>query len=342
MTTRFSAVAFAMAMLIGCSSKEEKARAAADAAEALLKAGDLPGAATAYEAALKEFPTSVPVATGASYMALLAGDSARADSILAATEAEAAEALPQVKLRRSLAALHAGDLEKAKEHGLASGLPAGKLIAAEVNLADGERDSAKATLTEIEGTPGAVGEVVGQYLALINSDNPMIAGLSEAQALWVLGERKVAVRSAEELVLSLPDDAANRDEQLMVWASRAATAGEPSIARSLLDATIFPPDGQAWRKVATSAIASCAEGDGTTCTDLFNSLEGVAPADGLADARATAAFLIAKQSPEVAKALAGPYVSNAAARALLEAGDGSGAADAAPGGVLASYLKAGG
>ena len=332
MTTRFSAVALAMVVLIGCSSKEEKAKAAADAAEALLKAGDLPGASAAYEAALKDFPTAVPVATGAAYMALLAGDAARADQILAGAEGEAGAELPNVKLRRSLAALHAGDLEKAKEHGLASGLPAGKLIAAEVNLADGERDAAKATLTEIESTPGAVGEVVGEYLALINSDNPMVAGLSEAQALWVLGERKVAVRSAEELVLALPEDVATRDTQLMVWASRAATAGEPSIARSLLDATIFPPDGQAWRKVATSAIASCA----------FNSLEGVAPADGLADARATAAILIAKQSPEVAKALAGPYVSNAAARALLEAGDSAGASAAAPGGVLASYLKAGG
>ena len=68
----------------------------------------------------------------------------------------------------------------------------------------------------------------------------------------------------------------------------------------------------------------------------------MAPADGLADARATAAILIAKQSPEVAKALVGPYVSNAAARVLLEAGDSAGASAAAPGGVLASYLKAGG
>lgn len=342
MTTRFSAVAFAVAMLIGCSSKEEKAAAAATAAEALLKAGDLPGAAAAYETAAQEFPTSVPVATGAAYMALLAGDAARADALLAAAEAEAKEALPQVKLRRALAALRAGDLEKAKEHGLASGLPAGKLIAAEVNLADGERDTAKAALTEIQSAPGELGKVVADYLALINSENPMVAGLSEAQALWVLGERKVAVRSAEELVMSLPEDVPNRDEQLLIWASRAATAGEPTVARALLDATIFPPEGQAWRKVATSAIASCAEGDGQTCTDLFNSLEGVAPADGLADARATAAFLIAKQNPEVAKALAGPYVSNAAARALLEAGDPAAAAEAAPGGVLGSYLKAGG
>lgn len=331
----------ALSGLSGCD-KEGKAREAAAAAEAQLKAGDLPGAAAAYEAALAEYPTSPDVATGAAYMAMLAGDPAKADQILAAAEPEAKEALPQIKLRRALAAVSAGDLEKAKEHGTASGLPAGKLLAAEVNLADGERDAAKAALTEIQGASGAVGEVAGQYLALLGDENPMVAGLSEAQALWILGERKVAVQSAEELVMNLPDDRKDRDELLMVWAGRAASVGEAAIARSLLDATIFPPEGQAWRKVATSAIASCAEGDGATCTSLLASLEGAAPEDGLADARATAAFLIAGKDPEVAKQLAGQYVSNAAARALLEAGDASAAQEAAPGGILASWLKAGG
>ncbi len=327
--------------LAGCN-KEEKAREAAAAAEALLKAGDLPGAAAAYEAALAEHPTSVDVASGAAYLSLLTGDAAKADATLAAAEAEAKEALPQLKMRRALVAVRSGDLEKAKEHGTASGLPAGKLLAAEVNLADGERDAAKATLTEIQSTPGEVGALAGNYLALLADENPMVAGLCEAQALWILGERKVAVQSAEELVLNLPDDRKDRDELLMIWAGRAASVGEAAIARSLLDATIFPPEGQAWRKVATAAIASCAEGDGATCTSLFASLEGAAPEDGLADARATAAFLIADKDKEVASQLAGPYVSNAAARALFEAGGAAAAQEAAPGGILANWLKAGG
>lgn len=334
-------VVLGLLALAGCD-KGEKAKEAAAAAEALLKAGDLPGAAAAYEAALAEHPKSVEVATGAAYMALLAGDAAKADQILAGVEAEAGEALPQLKLRRALVAARSGELEKAKEHGVASGLPAGKLLAAEVNLADGERDAAKTALAEIQGAPGDVGAAASAYLALMADENPMVAGLSEAQALWILGEHKVAVQSAEELVLNLPDDRKDRDELLMVWAGRAASVGEANIARALLEATIFPPEGQAWRKVATSAIASCSEGDGPTCLSLFASLEGAAPEDGLADARATAAFLIASKDAEVAKQLAGPYVSNAAARALLEAGDPAAAQEAAPGGILSNWLKAGG
>lgn len=336
-----TAAAIALLVLSACS-KEEAALKAAQEAEAKLKSGDLPGAEAAYGAALQEHPTSVPVATGAAYMALLAGDTGRADQILSAAEPEAKEALPQVKLRRALVALRASDLEKAKEHGLASGLPAGKLIAAEVNLADGERDAAKGSLTEIQGTPGEVGRTAGEYLALMNDPNPNVAGLCEAQALWILGEGKVAVQSAEDLVLNLPDDRKDRDEILLVWAGRAARVGEPAIARGLLEATIFPPEGQAWRKVATAAIASCSEGDGATCLSLFSSLEGAAPESGLADAKATAAFLIAGQDKEVARQLAGQYVSNAAARALFEAGDITAAQEAAPGGILSTWLKAGG
>ena len=128
---------------------------------------------------------------------------------------------------------------------------------------------------------------------------------------------------------------------LLVWSSRAASLGEVDIARSLLDSVIFPPKGQAWRKAATLAIIACADGDSETCLDLFDKLDGNAPSDGLADARATAAILIADDNPEVARQLAGRYTSNAAARALLESGDRSGAASAAPEGPLRSYLQGG-
>ena len=335
-------VPFALSLLLAGCSKEKAAKEAADKAGALLKAGDLPGAAAAYDAANKEYPDSVDAAVGAAYLALLAGDTARADQILAAIEPKAKEGAPQVKMRRALVALRARELEKVKEYAAASGLPAGKLLIAEVNLADGERDAAKTALGEAKAAGGPVAEAASAYLALIDDPNPMVAGLSEAQALWVLGERKVAVKSAEELVLNLPDDRADRDELMLVWAGRAASTGETAIARTLLDATIFPPEGQAWRKVATQAIAACADGDTAGCTSLFDSLEGVAPEDGLADARATAAVLLAPKDQEAARQLAGPYVTNATARALLEAGDASAASAAAPGGNLASYLKAGG
>ncbi len=309
------------------------------AAEASLTAGDLPGASDGYAAVVAEHPDNLDAATGAAYSALLQGDTAAADAYLAAAEATAGERLGEIKLRRALVALKAGDLEKVREHGEASGTPEGLLFAAEVALADGEREDAAALLGQVSG--GDAGRVAGEYMALIDDADPLVAGLSEAQALWALGEQKVAVRSVEELVKALPDSREDRDTLLMVWASRSAALGESDIARSLLESVIFPPKGQAWRKAATMAIIACSEGDADTCLDLFDKLDGNAPIDGLADARATAAVLIADDNPEVARQLAGRYTSNAAARALLEAGDRSGAAGAAPDGPLRSYLQGG-
>lgn len=335
--------------LTGCAQIQELASGllggggeAAAQAEALLKAGDLPGADSAYGAAVAEEPTQVDVATGAAFMALQRGNPEAADRFLADAEAEAGERLPEVKMRRALVALEAGDLEQVKAHGLASGLPAGKLLAAEVALADGEREEAQALLTEAQAVGGKVGEVAAQYLALLGDADPLVAGMSEAQALWALGTRKVAVRSVEDVVRNLPDSFPARDEQLLLWAGRAASVGETQVARTLLDSLIFAPEGQQWRKVATLGIVACAEGDGATCLRTLNGLEGTAPEDGLADARATAAMLIAEQDPDVARKLAGPYVSNAAARALLETGDLPAARESSPGGVLGQYLQAGG
>lgn len=318
------------------------AETAAAEAEGLLKQGDLPGAADAYTAAAAEHPTDVSVATGAAYSALLQGDTDAADAYLAAAEAEAGEALGEVKLRRALVALEAGDLESVKQHGEASGKPMGALLAAEVALADGEAEEAEALLGKAKAGGGAVGQTAQAYLDLLASEEPTVRGLSEAQALWALGEHKIAVRSVEELVKGLPDDREDREELVLLWSGRAASVDETDVARSILDALIFPPEGQAWRKVATQGIIACAEGDAAACQATFKTLEGNAPEDGLADAVATAAFLIADEDPEAAKALAGRYVSNASARALLEAGDAAAARESVPGGVLGEYLKAGG
>mgnify|MGYP000941541303 CR=1 FL=1 len=336
-----------LASLSGCSLVEsllgdDKAVQAATDAETYLMAGDLPGADAKYQAAATEYAGQVDVASGAAFMALQRGDAAAADQLLAAAEAEAGERLPEIKLRRALVALDSGDLEQVKAHGLASGLPQGKLLAAEVALADGERDEASGLLNEAKAAGGPVGDTAGAYLDLLASADPMVSGLSEAQALWALGTRKVAVRSVEEVVRNLPDDFPGREEQLLLWAGRAASTGETQVARNLVDALIFAPEGQQWRKIATLALIACGEGDGATCLRTLNGLEGTAPEDGLADARATAAVLIAQADPEVARKLAGPYISNAAARALLEAGDATAAKESSPGGVLGQYIAGGG
>lgn len=336
-----------LAISLGCNKIKglfgEGGKEAAAKAEKKLQAGDLPGAADAYEAAVKAHPQSVDCATGAAYMALLKGDLKAADAYLVAAEKDAGDRAPEIHMRRALVALRAGDLDQAAAEGKASGLAAGKLIAAEVSLADGERDLAKALLQDVKKSGGALGEIASQYLQLLASKDPVVAGMSEEQALWALGKHKVAVRSVEELVKALPDTVEDRNEQLLLWAGRAATIGETDVARSIMSAMIFPPKGQAWRKVATEAIIACADGDGDSCAKMLDSLEGSAPADGLADARATAAALIARHDPAAAKKVAGSFASNSTARALLEAGDRDAALDAAPqGGMLAKYLDAGG
>jgi len=318
--------------LIGGSSGEEAA-----AAEALLISGDLPGAAAGYLAANQSDPERLDAAVGAAYAALLQDDPATADRILAAVVAEGQQG--EILLRRALVALHAGDLEAVRLHGEASATPIGLLLAAEVALADGEREEAAEILQKVSG--GDAGALAQEYLTLINNPDPLIAGLSEAQALWALGEEKVAVRSVEELVKNMSDDQGSRDEQLLVWAGRAATIAEIDIARSLLDAVIFSPKDQAWRKAATSAIIACAAGEDAACEEEFATLDGNAPSDGLADAKATAAMLIAKSSPDVARRLVGSQSSNAAAYALHQAGDSTAAAQAAPSGPLRSFLSGG-
>ena len=314
------------------------------AAEGKLIAGDLPAADAAYAEAAAAAPTNVDAATGAAYMALLRGDYAAADALLAAAEPGATEAGPQavadLNLRRALIALEAGELEDVRKYGEQSGAPVGQLLAAEVALADGEREEAAELLRAVRG--GQAEETARSYLELIEDDNPLVAGLSEATALWSLGEEKVAVRSVEELFKALPDDQDGRDELLLVWASRAATVGETGIARGLVESLIFAPDGQGWRKTATLAIIACAEGDGDTCVEEFGRIETTAPSDGLADAKATAASLIADQDADVARQLAGSLRTGGAARALLEAGDRAAAAKAAPSGPLKSYLESGG
>jgi len=315
---------------------------AAAQAEASLVAGDLPAAADAYAAAAVDAAGDVDVATGRAFTLLMQGDAAGADAALVAAEEGAGERLAEVKMRRALVALQSGDLDAVRSHAEASGMPQGKLLAAEVALADGEREEAAELLKAAAPAGGAVADAANAYLDLIEDPEPLVSGLSEAQALWALGERKVAVRSVEELVKNLPDERADRDEMLLVWAGRAASLGETELAQGLLDALIFPPEGQAWRKVATQALIACADGEAQRCQDLFQSLEGSAPSDGLADARATAAYLVAGSDSEAAARLAGPYISNAAARALYEAGDVDTARSSAPAGVFADFLKAGG
>lgn len=290
-----------------------------------LKGGDLPGAAAQYQELSQSYGDSVYVATGDAYTKFLAGD-------------YAGEKLGEVKLRRALIALEAKDLDAVKTHGAASGLPEGKLLAAEVHLVDLESDEASTLLREITGEGGAVGATASAYLAMLDSGDQIQAGLAEATALWALGDRGAACESAEELVKQLPEDDANKPAQILLWAGRAATSGQPDVASRLLDDMGFPPDGQAWRVQATRAIVAAARGEADESIRVLDALEqGGAPADGLADARATACALISDK-PKARQAV-GELESPAVARCLSEAGANAIAPSRAPDGPLKTYLE---
>ena len=87
---------------------------------------------------------------------------------------------------------------------------------------------------------------------------------------------------------------------------------------------------------------ACSEGDGARCKSLLDGIENGAPPSGLADARATAAIMLAPHDAAAAADLAGDHPSPSVARALQAAGEGSDAADLAGSGPYAQFLSAGG
>ncbi|MBA2320178.1 MAG: hypothetical protein H0V89_03395 [Deltaproteobacteria bacterium] len=339
-TVGIAAFASGLAWISGCDDVREFIAGEPDltAANGTLAAGDLPGAAASWETLSVDHPDSVDVAVGRSYTQLLAGDTAGADATLAAIEPTAGEKTGEIKLRRALVALRAGkQLDAVKKFGAESGLPEGKLLAAEVHLVDLESDEGAALFRELSAAGGSVGETAATYLRMLESDNQHLAGLAEATALWALGEREQAVKSAEELVKALPSDQEGKPEILMVWASRAATSGKPAIANSLLDDLDSPPEGQAWRVEATRAIAAVAGGELDVARSKFEALRaGGAPPAGVDDALATACMVAA--DADAARQLVQGVESAAAARCLAKAGD-AGAAGQAPAGPLKTFLE---
>lgn len=313
-------------------------------AQAKLEEGDLPGAAADYGALAEEHADNVHVAIGQAYMLLLQGKADEADQVLAAAQEAAGEQAGEIRLRRALVALQASppDLDAVKTHGTESGLPEGKLLAAEVHLVDLEPDEATALLREVVAGGGVVGETATQYLSMLDSDDQYQAGLAEMTALWALGDREAACKGAEELVKQLRTEDDAKNSALLLWAGRAVSSGLPGVAQSLLDDIDFPPEGQNWRYQATLAMVHIAGGDVEQGANVFRALQaqtedGSVPLDGLNDALATACGLV--EDKDVAKKLVEGVESAAAARCLLEAGAVRKAVGQAPDGPLKTFLE---
>ena len=72
---------------------------------------------------------------------------------------------------------------------------------------------------------------------------------------------------------------------------------------------------------ATLAMVDCAEGEAAKCLTGFDRILTISPVDGYADARATAALLIAGSDPAAARKLLEGQAGDSVARALASLGE---------------------
>jgi hypothetical protein len=311
-------------------------------AEDLAKDGDLPAAHSKYLEIQQANPASVHAAMGLAYSHVLRGEYPKADMLLANVDTDQVEPelAKKLRLRRALVALKEGDVDQVIALGEASGTAIGKLLAAEGRLADGSPNEAIPLFEDAEKSGGAVGDTAKQYLDFMRADDPLLRALAEASALWAIGEAVPACESAQQVMANLDEDVPNRNEMGLLWAGRAATVGDIESAVELLDSVSTPPEGQAWRVQATRALIHFRKNESADGVALFVQLaSGGAPADGLADAIATAAAI--SGDANIAKEITAGLESSATARSLLEVGDRETAIELAPSGPLKKFLKDG-
>ncbi len=269
-----------LAVLASCSSLLGDQIDSSEA-EAALKTGDLDGARRIFDELAQTDPHNEPVATGQAYVQLLAGEYELADETLSRIEAS-----PETNLRRALVAFRDADLDSVKVLGIASGRSEGLLLAAQVQLIDLEGDDAVALLHEVDGP------VAAEFIRRLRDPDPAMTGSAEAAALWSMGERGSACETAGEVVETLSDDLLRNDE-LLLWAGRSASIGLAATAQALLDGIDAVPVDQNWRYQATQAMIWHVDGQVERASARFAALDaqvsaGAVPADGLADAMATA------------------------------------------------------
>ncbi|MEO0603995.1 MAG: tetratricopeptide repeat protein [Myxococcota bacterium] len=285
------------------------------AARQQLADGQLPEAMATFQALHTAHPGSAEAASGLAYTLLLADRLAEADAVLAGVGQSS-----EVALRRALIAKRRGDFDGVREHGLASATPVGKVLAAEVLLIDLEVPRAVEVLSEVAATDGAAAGTAGEYLALVQHEDPIVRSLANPVALWSLGARQDACEGADRILRKLAADE-DRSRRLLLWAGRAVTSDLPRIARGMVDEAVSVPAEHRWRAQATLAMVEVAEGNAKEGLRIFDSLRSArrgVPVDGLDDARITACGLA--RDPAVAQRLVDGIDTPAAARCLLEAG----------------------
>ncbi len=304
-------------------------------ARQLLDDGHLPEAMASYRDLNQAFPGSVEAATGLSYTLLLAGRLGEADVVLAGVRQSS-----EVALRRAELARRRDLLDEVRTHGLASGTPAGQVLAAEVMIVDLDLARAIEVLATVAETDGTAAATARRYLGLLQHEEPQVRALANPVALWALGKRREACEGADRFLRKLDADAA-RSELLLLWAGRAVTSGLPRVARGMVEEAVNLPRELQWRARATLAMVEIAEGDpesGLRTFDALRSRGSGVPVDGLDDARVTACGLA--RDAGVAERLVEGLDSPAAASCLVRIGAIEAARDrVATGGALGRMLE---
>ena len=309
-------------------------------AQTMLENGQISSANSAYLAILKEDPKQVEAATGAAYVSMLKGDYGKAEELLAEVIKSVESAggnSGDVYLRRAFVVVEQKEYSVAQQHALASKLDFGKVLAAEIFLIDGETEEAIKLLKNVSGNPSK--KLATQYLTLLESDNSWLPPYAEAQASWALKDYELAVRSVGSMLGKLEGVIPNYEQEVLLWASRAAAVGQPEISHSLLALNLAGlPDVQKWRVTATRAMASYVEGDIVKGETLLGSLTD-APARGIQHVKLTTAMIIREKDPETAQALLKDLDGTSAAQVYHRLGKNKKATSVVESGMFQKYLE---
>ena len=274
--------------LFGCSEPDKSEDIIK--AQRALAAGQLTQSQGILDPVLDEVPGDPTAATTRAHLHLLNGETDQADAVLLQIQSDDPKVQSEISLRRALVALEAKDFSKVKEMALKSTESFAYILAAEISLMDGEHDEAMGYLEKVTGSHSSLAK---EYLRLLEGDE-WSKSYAEAQALWAVRDYDLAIQSVAGTLEYVSNEAMENqfNEHVIIWSSRAIAVGQPEIAEQLLGLQGFKPDSDDWRVDTLKAMATCVKGDIASGLEMFKKLDGIAPVQGLHDAKATTVVVL--------------------------------------------------